>query len=82
MHIPTFNIPTIRQVQQFIPQGDYVFFPLILRIHICVFLLLSIIAIFYVFFGKINLICGRFAFRLATVPRVFAALTKPVLFHC
>ena len=25
MHIPTFKIPTIRHVQQFIQQGDYAF---------------------------------------------------------
>ena len=48
MHVPIYTMPTMRQVQQRIQEGDYIF-PLILRMFICISLLLSIIVIFLQF---------------------------------
>ena len=58
-------------------------FPLIFRMLIYMFPLLSIIAGFYILFGIMCLISGGFyLFGLATAPRVFTSLTKPILFLC
>ena len=56
--------------------------PLVSRMLIYIFLLLSIIIIFYVLFGTSYHISQKLPFRLATAPRVFTALTKPILFLC
>ena len=55
--------------------------PLIYRMLIYIFLLLSIIIISYNSFGTTYLISGWFLpFGLATAPQVFTALSKPILF--
>ena len=58
MHIPTFKMPTIRQVWQLIQQGNYTFL-LIPRMLIYIFLLLSITIAFYILFDNANLINGE-----------------------
>ena len=59
MHIPTFKMPSVRQVQQVIQQV-IMFFLLISRMLIYIFLLLSICITFYGLFGDTFLINGRF----------------------
>ena len=55
--------------------------PLTSRMLIYIFLLLSVIIHFCNLFGTICPISGMF-FGLVTVPRVFTALAKPILFLC
>ena len=58
-------------------------FPLIYRMLIYMFLLLSIIVISDVFFWhNVPYQCKVLPFGLATAPRVFTSLTKPILFLC
>ena len=55
--------------------------PLISRMLIYIFLLISIIIIFYYLYGKIYHISGKvYLFGLAMAFRIFTALTKPILF--
>ena len=78
MHIPTFKMPTIRHVWQFIQCGDCVFSidfkasylhnPIVKHHHN-----------FYDIFGKIHHNSGRFSFWAAGALMV---LTKPILFFC
>ena len=56
-------------------------FQLIYRMLIYMFPLLSIIIIFYILFGIMCLVSGRF-YPLGLVPRVFTSLMKPILFLC
>ena len=56
--------------------------PLIYRMLIYIFLLLSIIIISYDLFGTMCLISGRFYPWAATALWVLTALTKPILFLC
>ena len=58
MHITSFRMPTIKQVQQLIQQGDYASSIGLKDAYL--FLLSSIIVIFCDLFGKINLISGTF----------------------
>ena len=80
LHIPSFKMPTIRHVWQLIQHGDYTF-SLISRMLIYIFLLLSII-IFMIHLAQYAISVNGIPSRLATVPRVFTALTKPILFLC
>ena len=57
-------------------------FPLIYRMLIYMFPLLSIIIVSYVLFGIMCLNSGRFTFWACHNPRVFMSLTKPILFLC
>ena len=58
-------------------------FPLIYRMLIYMFPLLSIIIVSYILFGVMCLIIGRFyLLGFATAHRVFTSLTKPILFLC
>ena len=59
MHIPSFKMPTLKTIWQLI-QHDDLLFPLIYRMLIYIFPLLSIIIISYVLFGIMCLISGRF----------------------
>ena len=54
MHIPSFKMPTIRQVWYLIQHGDYSFL-MILRMLIYIFLLLSITKLLYGLSGNTNL---------------------------
>ena len=57
--------------------------PLISRMLIYIFLLLSIIIIFYDLFGAIHHISEKvLPFGLATASRFFTVLIKPILFLC
>ena len=64
MHIPCFEMPTIRQVSYHIQQGDYAFSIDLKDAYI--FQLLSIMIIFMVCFQWKVLLFG-----LATTPRIF-----------
>ena len=59
LHIPSFKMPTIRHVQQLISMV-IMLSPLIYRMLIYIFLLISIIIISYNLFGTICLISRRF----------------------
>ena len=57
-------------------------FPMIYRVLIYIFLLLSIIIISYVLFDIMCLLSGRFYLLAGHRPGVFTSLTKPILFLC
>ena len=57
-------------------------FPLIYRMLIYIFPFLSIIIVFYVLFGVMCLISGRFYPLGLPQPLGFTSLTKPILFLC
>ena len=81
MHIPSFKMPTLKTVWQLIQQGDYAFsidlqdaylhVPIVK--HHCRFLRFVWHNVPYQFI---------LPFGLATAPRVFTSLTKPILFLC
>ena len=82
LHIPSFKMPTIRHVQQLIQHGDYAFsidlqdaylhIPIVKHCH------------HFLKFVWYNLPYQWkvLPFGLVTVPWVFTALTKPILFLC
>ena len=82
MHIPSFKMPTLKNVRQLIQQGDFAFsFDLqdaylhvpIVQHHHC---FLHFVWCNGPYQWKVLL------FGLATAPRVFISLTKPILFLC
>ena len=82
MHIPSFKMPTLKTVQQLIQQGDYAF-SIDLQDAYYMFPLLSIIAVFLRFvWHNVPYQWRVLPFGLATAPRVFTSLTKPILFLC
>ena len=82
MHIPSFKMPTLKHVQQLIQHGDYVFsidlqdaylhIPIVK--HHCHFL--------HFVWHNVPYQWKVLPFGLATAPRVFTSLTKPILFLC
>ena len=77
MHIPTFKMPTHRQVLQLIQQGDYVF-----SIHPKTYLDIPIYKYHFLYFVWQNkpYQWKVLLFGLATTPRVFISFTKTILF--
>ena len=82
MHVPSFQMPTIRHVQQFIQCGDHAFsidlqdaysyIPIVKHHHH----FLQFVWHNVPYQWKVLL------FGLATAPQVFTSLTKPILFLC
>ena len=82
MHIPSFKMPTLRQVWQLVQHGDYAFsidlqdaylhIPIVKHHHCFLFFV----------WHNVPYQWKVLPFGLATAPRVFAALTKPILFLC
>ena len=82
MHIPSFKMPTLKTVWQLIQQGDYAFsidlqdaylhVPIVK--HHCRFLCFV--------WHNVPYQWRVLPFGLATAPRVFTSLTKPILFLC
>ena len=82
MHIPSFKMPTLKTVWQLIQQGDYAFsidlqdaylhVPIVK--HHCQFLRFV--------WHNVPYQWRVLPFGLATAPRVFTSLTKPILFLC
>ena len=82
MHIPSFKMPTLKNVWQLIQQGDFAFsidlqdvylhIPIVK--HHCLFLCFV--------WHNVPYQWKVLPFGLATAPRVFTSLTKPILFLC
>ena len=82
MHIPSFKMPTLRHVWQLIQHGDYVF-----SIDLQdAYLHIPIVKHHYHFlcfvWHNVPYQWKVLPFGLATAPRVFTSLTKPILFLC
>ena len=81
-HIPSFKIPTLKHVWQLIQHGDYAFsidqqdaylhIPIVKHHH----------HFLHFVWHNVPSQWKVLPFGLATAPRVFAALTKPILFLC
>ena len=72
MHIPTFKMPSIRQGQHLIQEGDYAS-----SIDLKdVYLHISIVKYHCYYQRKV------LSFGLSSGPKVFTSLTKPMLFLC
>ena len=84
MHIPTSMVPTIRQVWQIIQiKGQLApskLFPLISKMLICIFLLLSATTVLYFVWQNTLYQWKVLPSGLVTAPKVFPSLTKPILF--
>ena len=80
MHILTFKMPAIRQVQLLFSTRR-LFFVLISMMLIYIFLLLGISVLFTVYLAMQTL-SMVLPFGLAVVPRVVPSFTKPILFLC
>ena len=82
MHIPSFKMPTVKTVQQLIQQGDYTF-PIDLQ---DAYLHVPIVKHHHWFlrfvWHNVPYQWRVLPFGLATAPRVFTSLTKPILFLC
>ena len=81
MYIPTFKVPTIRYVWQLIQSGDNAF---AMDHQECLFTYsytLTSSSCFTIFW-HMPYLWKDLPFGRATAPRVFTALTKPILFLC
>ena len=82
IHIPSFKMPTLKNIQQLNQQGDFAFsidlqdayFHVPIVKHHCHFL--------HFVWYNVPYQWKVLPFGLATAPRVFTSLTKPILFLC
>ena len=82
MHIPTFKMPTIKQVWQFIQQGNYTS-SMDLKVSYLDIPIVKHHHHFSVICLAENLYQWKvLPFGLATAPCIFTSLTKPILFLC
>ena len=79
LHIPSFKMPTIRICSSLFSMV-IMFSPFISRILIYVFLLLNIIIFFTICLTQYAISVEGFTLWVGHSPRVFTALTKPILF--
>ena len=77
MHIPTFKMPTIRQVWQLIQQGDYALSTDLKDAYLHITKHLSVL---HVVLQHKPYQWKVLSFRLAITPRIFTTHTKPVPF--
>ena len=79
-YIPSFKMPTVRHAWQLIQHGNYAF-SIDLQdasLHIPIVILCH----FFICLAQYTISVEGFIFWAGPAPRVFAALTKPILFLC
>ena len=82
MHIPSFNMPTLKNVQQLIQQGDYAFSIDLQDAYLHVPIVKHHHWFLHFAWHNVPYQWRVLLFGLATTPRVFTSLTKPILFLC
>ena len=84
MHIPSFKMPTLKNVWQLIQQGDYAFSIDLQDAYLHVPIVKHHHRFLHFVWCNVPYQWKVLPFGLATAPRVFTSLTKPILFlyHC
>ena len=82
MYIPSFKIPTLKHVWQLIQQGDYAFSIDLQDAYLHVPIVKHHHHFLCFVWGNVPYQWKVLPFGLATAPRVFMSLTKPILFLC
>ena len=82
MHIPSFKMPTLKTVQQLIQQGDYAFSIDLQDAYLHVPIVKHHRRFLHFVWHNVPYQWRVLPFGLATAPRVFTSLTKPILFLC
>ena len=82
MHIPSFKIPTLKNVWQLIQQGDFAFSIDLQDAYLHVPIVKHHHCFLCFVWHNVPYQWKVLPFGLATAPRVFTSLTKPILFLC
>ena len=82
MHIPSFKMPTLKTVWQLIQQGDYAFSIDLQDAYLHVPIVKHHRRFLHFVWHNVPYQWRVLPFGLATAPRVFTSLTKPILFLC
>ena len=82
MHIPSFKMPTLKTVRQLIQQGDYAFSIDLQDAYLHVPIVKHHHQFLHFVWHYVPYQWRVLPFGLATAPRVFTSLTKPILFLC
>ena len=82
MHIPSFKMPTLKTVWQLIQQGDYAFSIDLQDAYLHVPIVKHHRRFLHFVWSNVPYQWRVLPFGLATTPRVFTSLTKPILFLC
>ena len=82
MHIPSSKMPTLRHVQQLIQHGDYAFSIDLQDANLHIPIVKHHHHFLHFVWHNVPYQWKVLPFGLATAPRVFTALTKPILFLC
>ena len=82
MHIPSFKMPTLKTVWQLIQQGDYAFSIDLQDAYLHVPIVKHHRWFLHFVWHNVPYQWRVLPFGLATAPRVFTSLTKPILFLC
>ena len=82
MHIPSFKMPTLKTVWQLIQQGDYAFSIDLQDAYLHVPIVKHHRQFLHFVLHNVPYQWRVLPFGLATAPRVFTSLTKPILFLC
>ena len=82
MHIPSFKMPTLKNIQQLIQHGDFAFSIDLQDAYLHVAIVKHHQRFLHFVWHNVPFQWKVLPFGLATAPRVFTSLTKPILFLC
>ena len=82
MHIPFFKMPTIKNIWQLIQQGDFAFSTDLQDAYLHVPIVKHHHCFLHFVWHNVPYQWKVLPFGLATAPKVFTSLTKPILFLC
>ena len=82
MHIPSFKMPTLKNIWQLIQQGDFAFSIDLQDAYLHVPIVKHHHSFLHFVWHNVPYQWKVLPFGLATAPRVFTSLTKPILFLC
>ena len=82
MHVPSFKMPTLKNVWQLIQQGDFAFSIDLQDAYLHVPIVKHHRHFLHFVWCNVPYQWKVLPFGLATAPRVFTSLTKPILFLC
>ena len=82
MHIPSFKLPTLKNIWQLIQQGDFAFSIDLQEAYLHIPIVKHHHHFLCFVWHNVPFQCKVLPFGLATAPRVFTSLMKPILFLC